>query len=309
MSRVVVTGAAGFIGGRLCHRLQSAGADVSGIDSLVTGDWARAPEAMERMTLDLRDPDVAGWHDLLRDADTVFHLAAAKYNSPGSTPEVVLETNVVATDRLIRGAAAAGVRRLVFTSSLYAYGSLGPDPMSEGDLPTPTTHYGVSKLAGEHLLRVAARDTTVEWAVARLFFVYGPGQYAGGGYKSVIVTNFERLLRGEPPVVNGDGRQRLDYVYLDDAVEALLALADTPSGTLVNVCSGHAPSVAELTETMLDVAGSPLRPVPGPADWTAGSVRVGDPGMARRLFGWQATTPLRAGLQLVWDSIASGAAA
>ena len=196
----------------------------------------------------------------------------------------------------------ARVRKVVFTSSLYAYGSLGPEPMKETDVPAPTTMYGLSKVAGEHLLRVADREQGLRWTVARLFFVYGPRQYAEGGYKSVIVVNYERLRRGEAPLIHGDGEQTLDYVYVDDAVDALVAMAaDSHHGGVFNVASGRGVSIAELT--------APCRRPPAristrcttPPDWTAGSRRVGDPSLASNELGWRATMPIEEGVRRVWN--------
>jgi UDP-glucose 4-epimerase len=220
----------------------------------------------------------------------------------------VVDVNISATRRLFEAAARTRVRKVVFTSSLYAYGSVGPDAMRESDIPVPTTVYGVSKLAGEQLLHVAAGASNLSWSVARLFFVYGPRQYAAGGYKSVIVSNFERLRQGGRPLVLGDGKQSLDYVYVDDAVDALVALADPEhDGLVCNIGSGRAVSVADLTEAMLDVAGLDVEPIWGPADWTAGSRRVADVDLARDALGWSATTTLHDGLTRVWDSMAEAA--
>jgi UDP-glucose 4-epimerase len=213
----------------------------------------------------------------------------------------VVDVNISATQRLFDAAARVGAGKIVFTSSLYAYGALGPESMREEDLPAPTTMYGMSKVAGEHLLRVATRDHGLSWSVARLFFVYGPRQYAEGGYKSVISKNFERIRRGEAPVVFGDGEQALDYVYVDDCIDALLRLcAPEHDGRLVNVASGHGYTVNELTAAMLATAGSGLGPKAGPADWTAGTVRVGSPELATSVLGWSATTTLDQGLRQVW---------
>ena len=173
--------------------------------------------------------------------------------------------------------------------------------MRESDLPTPTTMYGVSKLAGEHMLRASHNRDRLQWSVARLFFVYGPRQYAEGGYKSVIVSNFERLARGEAPTVFGDGEQSLDYVYIDDAVAALIAMAAPEhDGKTLNVSSGHGTTVNVLTAAMLRASGKPAR-APCPPDWTAGSRRVGDPTAAASELGWKADTPVEVGLERCWD--------
>lgn len=299
--RVAVTGIAGFIGSHLAHDL-TADHDVIGFDNCRSGDWSRVPRAAQTHDLDITTPAIDDWADLLAGTQVLFHLAAEKYNSSLSTPQRVIDTNISATARMLQGAARAGVRRVVFTSSLYAYGSLGPDPMREDQPLTPTTYYGMSKAAGEDLLRVVARDHGLQGACARLFFVYGPGQYAEGGYKSVILTNFERMLDGGRPMVYGSGEQRLDYVYIDDVVAALLRLAEPAgAGMVVNIGSGQAPTINELTALMQDIAGSHVRPDHGPADWTDGTIRCADARHAREGLGWEATTPLDQGLGTVWD--------
>jgi UDP-glucose 4-epimerase len=297
----VVTGAAGFIGCHLVERLVALGWAVRGLDDGRAGDWSRLAVPVERTERDLSALDESELTDLCRGADVVFHLAAEKHNSPGGIPERTIDVNVSATRRLFDAAGRAGTRKIVFTSSLYAYGLLRR-PMAEHDLPEPSTVYGVSKLAGEHLLRVAERAWGIRWTAARLFFVYGPRQYAEGGYKSVIVRNFERIKRGERPVVRGDGEQALDYVYVDDCVGALVAMVDSAhDGCAYNVCSGRAMTVNELTRLMLVASGSGLEPVGGPADWTAGTVRVGSPRLAHERLGWTATTPIEDGLARVWS--------
>ena len=169
-----------------------------------------------------------------------------------ATPQQIIDVNISASRRLFEAAAQAARPKVVFASSLYAYGSMGPAPMRETDVPTPDTVYGISKVAGEQLLRLRYDGSMVPWSVARLFFVYGPRQYARGGYKSVIVANFERLVRGEAPTIFGDGLQALDYVYIDDVVEALIELAaPAHNGKTLNICSGLATTINDLTAAMI----------------------------------------------------------
>jgi UDP-glucose 4-epimerase len=297
----VVTGAAGFIGCNLAARLVEQGWKVRALDNERSGDWRRLAVPVERIDRDLTSLSGDELDSLCHGADALFHLAAEKHNSSKTTPQRTIEVNVLATQRLFDAAANARVRKVVFTSSLYAYGSRGPDSMAEDDLPKPTTVYGASKVAGEHLLRVAGHENGLAWTVGRLFFIYGPKQYAEGGYKSVIFKNFERIRSAENPVVFGDGEQALDYVYVDDCVDALLAmLAPEHDGRTYNVASGHAITVDELTRLMLEASGSDLEPVNGPPDETAGTVRKGSPTLAQRQLAWEAKTPIDEGLGRVW---------
>jgi UDP-glucose 4-epimerase len=300
-STAVVTGAAGFIGSHLTARLVEQGWAVRGLDNERSGDWGRLTVPAERVERDLTSLSDHELLSLCEGAAALFHLAAEKHNSSKTTPQRTIEVNVLATQRLFDAAARAGVRKAVFTSSLYAYGARGPDPMAEGDLPAPTTIYGASKVAGEHLLRIAGQENRLGWTVARLFFIYGPRQYAEGGYKSVIVKNFERIRRGESPVIFGDGEQALDYVYVDDCVDALLAMLDPEhDGCTYNVATGSAITVNELTALMLEASGSDIEPVTGPPDETAGTARKGSPELVEKRLGWRASTPIEEGLAHVW---------
>jgi UDP-glucose 4-epimerase len=298
----LVTGAAGFIGCHLVEALHVAGIDVVGIDNERSGDWKRVHAPCSQVHRDLADLSEFELADLCRDVDVVFHLAAEKHNSAEATPQKIIDVNISATRRLFDAAGRAQRPKVVFASSLYAYGSMGPEPMRETDVPAPTTTYGMSKLAGEYLLRVAQHQSSLAWTVARLFFVYGPHQYAEGGYKSVIVSNFERIARAEEPTVYGDGEQALDYVFVDDAVAALLAMtARRHDGRTFNVASGRATSVNELTKLMLDVSGSAMTPKSCPPDWTAGSRRIGDPARAASDLDWESEISVDEGLQRCWD--------
>ena len=299
--RALVTGAAGFIGSRLADRLAADGWEVLGIDSGRSGDWSRQTQDITRWNADICDVDTETWMEALSGVDVLFHLAAEKYNSSRSTPARVVETNVTATERLLRGAGLAGVGKTVFSSSLYAYGNLGPEPMSEADLLPPVTVYGVSKVAGENHLRVAEHDYGTPWSIARLFFVYGPHQHAEGGYPSVIVTHMRRIAAGEAPLIKGDGEQQLDYVYLDDAVDALVRLASPEAdGLTVNIGAGRGVTVNELTDRILAVTGSDLEPISVEPDWTAGTRRVSRPRVAAQVLDWTPTTTLDEGLRRTW---------
>jgi UDP-glucose 4-epimerase len=288
--RALVTGAAGFIGCHLVEALAAAGTEVVGLDNERSGDWSRVQVPCEQIRRDLADLSPDDLVTLCGDVDVVFHLAAEKHNSAKATSQRIIDVNISATNRLFEAAGRVGRAKVVFASSLYAYGSMGPLPMRENDVAAPVTMYGVSKLAGEQMLRVASNEHSLGWTAARLFFIYGPRQFADGGYKSVIVSNFERLMRDEAPTVYGDGE------------DALLAMAAREhDGKVLNIASGRAVTVNELTATMLAVSGSDLEARTCPPDWTAGSSRVGEPTAAATELGWKAETAVEVGLQRCWE--------
>jgi len=304
-ARILVTGGAGFIGSHLIDRLLLAGPlEIVALDSLHTGSWTNVSSdaRIRKVTADFSVLSQDEFGRILHGVDFLFHLAAEKHNQSLDVPERVLAVNIDATYRLLRAAAAAGVRKVIFTSSLYAAGGLTLPPMSETDLPQPTTVYGVSKLAGEHLLHHLAVAERLRSTAFRLFFVYGPRQFAGSGYKSVIVRNFERILRDEAPVIAGDGTQSLDYVHVSDVTRALVAgLQPSADGEMMHIGSGTAISVNDLTALMLEVAGSGRAPVYAPADWTAGTTRACTNRKAASLLGWTPAVAMRPGLAGVYD--------
>lgn len=309
----IVTGGAGFIGQHLVARLLAAGARVRVLDrsarlsALRKRAGASMPPpalhggaALETVELDLGGARELAQH--LRGGDYLFHLAAEKQRAAREAPERALQVNVLATERLLHAAAECRLRKVVFTSSLYAHGGRH-GIMREHDVPEPDSVYGVSKLAGEHLLRHAARDYGLPGTSLRLFFIYGPGQDEGSATRSLIVHTFERILRGQPAQLRGDGRQALDYLYVDDAVDALLcALSPAADDQLFNIGSGHAVSVEQLVLRMLTIAGAEPRIQHVAADDTHGTRRMADITRARAQLGWQPSTSLDEGLRrtLAW---------
>ncbi|MBM3227722.1 NAD-dependent epimerase/dehydratase family protein [Candidatus Peribacteria bacterium] len=304
----LVTGGAGFIGTHLVRALLAhAPKRIVVLDSLKYGRVSQDIIADSRVTFlqkDFSSESSESLRSMLAGVDVLFHLAAEKHNQSIDDPMLVYSVNILGTSRLFEAACASGVRRIVFTSSLYAYGTMQPPAMQESDTPCPRTPYGISKLAGEHILAACCKTHGVEYAILRLFFVYGPGQFPGMGYKSVIVKNAERIRNNEPPVIVGDGTQALDYVYVSDVVDGILKVCLlAPSGTLLNLSSGVPTTILSLTRLMLDIAQSPLKPVFVAPDWTSGTSRTGRNEEAGRIVGWKVTTDIETGLRHVYQSL------
>jgi UDP-glucose 4-epimerase len=176
--------------------------------------------------------------------------------------------------------------------------------MNEGNLPQPSTLYGSSKLMGENILRFSEKQYGLSWNVARLFFIYGPGQFAGSGYKSVIVKNFERIRDNMPVIINGDGNQSLDYLYVRDAVEGIKKLANCKiQNNIFNVSSGSLISINDLLLLMKKVSGKSVESIYESADWTSGSKRFGDNSLIREKLGWAPTVSMFDGLKKTWNFI------
>jgi UDP-glucose 4-epimerase len=179
------------------------------------------------------------------------------------------------------------------------YGEAGADPLPETAPTRPLTAYGADKLGGEQHARVAWTVHGVPTAGLRLFNIYGAGQNPASPYAGVIALFLERLRRGEPVTVFGDGRQTRDFVHVGDVVRALLAAMDEPRGArLFNVCSGRATSILDLARLTGELLGRTARIEFAAARRGDVGLSCGDPRLAARALGFVATTGLREGLAL-----------
>ena len=306
--RFMVTGAAGFIGSRLLSRLVECGAEhVVAVDRVPLGanPFTRVvdPSRVSEVPLSLGVCEAAELARSLDGVHAVFHLAAAKYHPHGEPTVEIVRSNVLGTAMLLDAARAARVSKVVFASSLYAYGRMKGEPFDESEHVRPCTVYGHSKWLGEEICRLQAG---VASTALRYLFVYGPGQLPKHGYPSVVVKSFLRMLGGRRPVINGDGSQILDYVFVDDVVEATIrALRHEADGRTYNVGSGEGTSIRNLMAVMQDVAGFAGAPETGPSDQTAGTSRVARIDRIRDELGWIPTTSLRTGLDRTLESIRS----
>jgi UDP-glucose 4-epimerase len=301
----VITGGAGFIGAALANTLSADETnDVLCIDNLITGNWGRIEnqDRVQRVELDLTSTSEEELSVLFQGATTVFHLAAVKLHNEKNSFQDVVSNNVLAAQKVFEAAGQAKVENVVFTSSLYTYGLQPEESFHESSLLIPNTIYGASKVFGEHLLSIAAGKFGFKYAIARLFFIYGEKQYSLGGYKSVIVNNFERLHKGTPAIVNGDGMQVLDYVYITDCVDALILLSQSPQNQTLNVASNSALTILEITNLMCEISGNNSIEF-ADKDWTFGTRRVGSNEKIRSLKNCEPKTSMKEGLQKTWKSI------
>lgn len=300
-SKVLITGGAGFIGSALANKL-CRDFDVIAVDNLSTGDWSRINGSVRRVNLDCGRASFQEVCDLLSGVDYVFHLAAVKLHNEQNSNSSIIENNIYATDALIEACVFHKIKKILFTSSLYAYGHMFLPKMDEETSLDPRTVYGVSKVAGEGFLKAAAARGGFDYVIARLFFIYGPNQFVNGGYKSVIVSNFERLILGQPAIVNGTGHQILDYLYVDDCVNYLGALMDSTFCGVINVSSGEGVSILDLVSRMIDCVGSGTVQF-AREDWTSDSIRIGDNKLLIKLFPDIKKTRLELGLKNTLENI------
>jgi nucleoside-diphosphate-sugar epimerase len=258
--RVLVTGAAGFIGSHVTRALLDDGFVVRGLDDLSTGHLRNLPPPApewEFLRGDIRDPEACS--DAMRDVDLVLHLAG-RNSVPRSLedPRSAIEVNVVGGLNLLEAARTVGVRRFIFASSSSVYGDDPRLPKTEGQLPRPLSPYAASKASFEHL----ARAWTASWGLhtvgLRFFNVFGPRQDAASAYAAVVPRFVEAALSGDRPTIHGDGSFSRDFTHVDNVVHALRLALDAPqtaAGSVLNVACGGRITVLDLWRAIANAAG------------------------------------------------------
>jgi UDP-glucose 4-epimerase len=296
---VFITGGAGFIGLHVVEQLLEQDWTIRIFDSMVRGDRDRAETLAKSGRVDVVDRDVrngAAVHAAMRGSSHVIHLAADSINKSVADPFSSVDVNMVGSNNVFASAADLGVKRLVFASSASVYGDPESLPMHEDDRLNPLTPYCIGKRTGEDLLGYYQRKYGLSWIALRFFNVYGEGQKMTAYYTSVINHFVERLRRGEPPVIDGDGQQSMDFIHVRDIARAVvLSLTAAKSGVPINIGTGIDTTVAQLADILIEGVGSDVRPQFNPREVLV-SRRAADVSRAKDILGFEASISVRDGM-------------
>jgi len=305
--RVLVTGAAGFLGSHLVPRLIEEGAEVCVLDQPNARRWAllERSDLAASLRADVRTLAEPSRDRALGDVDVIFHLAAVGVTGDVTDMRQVVTGNIDGTLAVLLAAQRLG-SRLLYCGSCFEYGS--GDRWSEDALPAPTTEYGAAKAAGWLLANAFARRTGVEVVSLRPFTMYGPMEPPGRLVPSVV----RHALAGRPIDLT-PGDQLRDFVFVTDAVDAFVAAATTDAavGGTFNVCTGNPVTVRDVVHRVLRCTGSSSEARFGALAYrpTELAVLSGDPTRAEQVLKWRARVSLDEGLSrtIGWfRSIGSG---
>jgi UDP-glucose 4-epimerase len=293
----LVTGGAGFIGSHICDALAAEGHRVLVLDDLSSGKRENVPTTADLQVLDIRSAEAA---DLVRDSgvDVVFHHAAQMdVRRSTEDPSFDAEVNILGTLNLLSAAREAGVRQVVFASTGGAiYGEQDTFPAAEDHPTKPLSPYGVAKLAGERYLYYFHTEFGLAVTCLRYANVYGERQNPHGE-AGVVAIFVDRLLRGQPCTVNGDGLQTRDYVHVSDVVAANLAVLDRPGFNIYNVGTAVESTVLDIHQGLVDCLDSVAEPVHGPAKPGEQRRSCIDPSRVQADFGLSRPLALDQGLK------------
>jgi nucleoside-diphosphate-sugar epimerase len=303
MSRYLVTGAAGFIGSSLARAVLAQGDQVRGIDNLSTGKRENLAAIWEQ--IDFREADLLDRNavqEACSGVDYVFHEAAIP-----SVPRSVLDpiesnrANIDATVNLLVAARDARVKRVVYAASSSAYGDTPTLPKREDMSPSPISPYAVAKLAGELYMTSFWRCYRLETVSLRYFNIFGPRQDPNSPYSGVLAKFITQMLRGEQPVILGDGRQSRDFTYIENVVSANMLACKAPAaevaGRVFNIATGHRVDLNETFRVLKQLIGYAGDVGYGPE--RAGDVKhsLADLSLARKHLGYEPTVNFEEGLR------------
>ncbi len=308
MARYLVTGGAGFIGSHLVNSLIDDGHSVRVIDDLSSGRRDNIQAEVEFIRADITDPDVIG--PAFDGIEGCFHLAAIASVEQGNrdwlrTHQVNL-TGTINVFNAARRLRKDGDVPVVYASTAAVYGNSGAAPAEEQSCTAPLSAYGADKRGCELHARAAGLTHGLRTIGLRFFNIYGPRQDPHSPYSGVIAIFLDRLQRGEPIEIFGDGSQVRDFTFIADAVAALRRAmpAASASAPLFNICTGRGTTVRGLAESIADLCHTELVACYGPARCAEVPVSIGDPRRAAKELGFCARASLLDGLALTLKALA-----
>ena len=307
----LVTGGAGFIGSHAVDRLMQKGLEVTVVDNLSTGVLANIREHFGNRRFRLVTCDVRNARRICEEvkrSDVILHLAGVvDVQRSLEDPVLVHDVNVLGTLNVLEACRKADADLLVYASSCAVYGNAGKVRVREDMTPKPLSPYAASKLAAENYCLAFHKTYGLPVVCLRFFNVYGPRQRAGP-YAGAVAKFVHRLLRNQPPIIYGNGKQSRDFVNFKDAVNAcLLSLQRRKAiGQTINIGSGRSTTVNDLAGLLVNLTHrTHMKPIYRPA--REGEVRhsLADMSLAQKALGYKPTVSLKKGLleYLEWTAI------
>lgn len=303
-AKILVTGGCGLIGSTTIDQLLRE--DVQKIvifDNLVRGSLHNVAEILKDKRVELIKGDIRDVEHTRRvteGMDAVIHMAAIRITACADNPREAMEVMCNGSFNVVEAAHLAGVKRIVCASTASIYGLADNFPTTEKDHPyNNRTWYGASKIMLEGLLRSFNDMYGTEYCAFRYFNVYGPRMDIHGKYTEVLIRWMERIEAGQPPLILGDGKTSMDFIYIDDIAAANVAgLKSDVSDEVFNVASGVETNLNELAEALMRVMGKKLQPEYGPErKVNAVPRRLASIEKTKRMLGWSPKVDLDEGLE------------
>jgi UDP-glucose 4-epimerase len=260
MSKVIVTGGAGFIGSNLAEKLADRGYRVVIVDNLTTGKMSNVETLLTGRRVEFIKGSITNLpflKQVFTDSEYVFHQAAIP-SVPRSikNPRASHDANITGTLNVLLAARDKGVKKVVYASSSSVYGDTPVLPKVEDMPPSPQSPYAVMKLAGEQYCQVFQKIYGLSTVCLRYFNVYGPHQDPNSFYAAVVPLFINNCLAGRPPVIFGDGEQSRDFTFVKDVVEANILAAESTATGVFNIGSSRRVTINQLAQLAITLSGN-----------------------------------------------------
>jgi UDP-glucose 4-epimerase len=304
--RIMLIGGAGLVGSHIVDQLiEEPVKEIVVFDNFLRGTKANLAEAMRSKNVRIVEASMVDREALtceLAGIDGVFQLASLWLGECVNDPRQAWEVNTIGTWNVVEACLAAGVKRVVYSSSASVYGNAVVTPMTEEHPFNNRTTYGATKIANEQMFRAIYEQHKLPYIGMRYMNIYGPRMDYEGTYVSVIMKVLDKIFAGERPVVFGDGSQVYDFIHVSDIARAnvLGMMADCVDENF-NIGMGIGTSINDLVKMLLELTGSNLEIDYRPQATSFVTQRIGSIDKAERLLGFRATIPLREGLKSIVD--------
>lgn len=295
--KILVTGGAGFIGSNIVDALIEKGHDVVVVDNLYMGRLKNLNPAAKFYLLNLQAPEIAKMFELEK-FDVVYHEAAQMdVRRSVENPVFDASVNVLGTLNILQNAVKTGVKKVIFASTGGAvYGEQDYFPADEEHPTRPVSPYGITKLTVEKYLFFYKLTYGLQHVILRYANVYGPRQNPFGE-AGVVAIFIEKMLTGQQPIINGDGKQTRDFVYVGDVVRANILALDYPKSDTFNVGTGKETDVNTIFRELNKIVGKNLPEKHGPAKEGEQQRSVIDYLKIKKALGWKPLVSLEEGLR------------
>ncbi|MCF7820397.1 MAG: NAD-dependent epimerase/dehydratase family protein [Candidatus Pacebacteria bacterium] len=301
MSKILITGGAGFIGSSLALSLLAKGHTLAVVDNLFSGKRDYVPKEAKFYELDILSQDLSQVFSDFK-PDYVFHLAAQiDVRKSVADPGFDSDVNIKGGLRVLEQCQKNQVKKIIFSSTGGAiYGEAEIIPTPETYEAKPLSPYGINKLAFEHYLRYYKEVFSQDYTVLRFANVYGPRQYKGGE-AGVIAIFCQQAVLNQPLTLNGSGEQTRDFVYINDVVKALEAsLSHDYSGEL-NIGFGKESALLEVIKALELASGKTLEIIKNPAPKGEQQRSCLDNSLAKKVLNWRPEVDLLKGIELTYN--------
>ena len=302
--KILVTGAAGFLGSHLADKLVEMGHKVIGIDSMIGGYEDNISKKIEFHKIDCCD--LKKVQEIMKNVSVVYHCAATAHEGLSVfAPYEITKNNFLASVSVFSAAVNEKVKRIIFCSSMARYGDL-KGPFKEDMLPKPVDPYAISKVASEDVLINLCELNNIEWVIAVPHNIIGPRQKYDDPFRNVVSIMINRMLQGKAPIIYGDGEQKRCFSYIDDCLSCLIPMLDQKdlNKQIINIGPDEEfVTVNKIAEICSNITGVNLPPIYKPGRPREVKHATCSADKARNLLNYKTSVSLKDGIQKTFEYI------